>query len=521
MSLGTTIIDVLEGQGALQARALTELGSVPYLFAFQKDRGPLSEAIAQNLTDTINTETTIFENWNEGHWRSAPVGPATKWNSATVTLGDRNLTETDSARYTLFGINQTGAERLLSSGAFNLSGSNRSSLDLSGYSATLYPHMRMAIDVFDNDTRTALTVRSVYFDYAPVGDAAINPQLAYSSPDSLEQGEPANFTLAYENLARVDMDSLLVELTIQDERNQIRTITKTQPPLAGGATGQVSFDVNTDEATNNFRYSIVLNPRQAQAEEVLFNNLLTNRVGVLRDAIDPLVQVLFDGNRINDGDLVSGRPEIHIQIKDENRRLILNDTSAYSISIRKPTGETVRYGLSGEAIDFRPGTAEDNTADIYFTPELDEDGTYTIEIMGRDRSSNLAGRGVYQKQFEVINRVAISNVLPYPNPFTTQTRFVYTLTGNTPPSEFRIQIMSVSGRVVRDIDLLETETLKAGTHQTTFVWDGTDEYGDRLANGVYLYRVIALNDDREAMEKHDTGTDTYFENGLGKIVLLR
>ena len=29
-----------------------------------------------------------------------------------------------------------------------------------------------------------------------------------------------------------------------------------------------------------------------------------------------------------------------------------------------------------------------------------------------------------------------------------------------------------------------------GTHQSDFVWDGTDDYGDRLANGVYLYQVI-------------------------------
>ena len=80
--------------------------------------------------------------------------------------------------------------------------------------------------------------------------------------------------------------------------------------------------------------------------------------------------------------------------------------------------------------------------------------------------------------------------------------------------------MTVSGRVVRDIDLGSQEELRVGTHQTNFTWDGTDEYGDQLANGVYLYRVIARSNDEE-VKRHDNGTDHYFEGNLGKVVILR
>ncbi len=115
----------------------------------------------------------------------------------------------------------------------------------------------------------------------------------------------------------------------------------------------------------------------------------------------------------------------------------------------------------------------------------------------------------------------MANVLTYPNPFTTQTQFVYTLTGNAPPEVFRIQIMTVAGRVVRDIDLMAFEDIKIGTHRTNFRWDGTDEYGDLLANGVYLYRVIIGDQDGTELEHHDTGTDQFFANKLGKVVILR
>ncbi|MEM9258273.1 MAG: T9SS type A sorting domain-containing protein [Bacteroidota bacterium] len=121
----------------------------------------------------------------------------------------------------------------------------------------------------------------------------------------------------------------------------------------------------------------------------------------------------------------------------------------------------------------------------------------------------------------MITEQQVSNVLTYPNPFSTQTHFIYTLTGNQLPEMFRIQIMTVSGRVVRDIDLLAVENLKIGTHRTNFTWDGTDKYGDMLANGVYLYRVITRNNEGGELKQYDNGTDQFFARKLGKVVILR
>ena len=233
------------------------------------------------------------------------------------------------------------------------------------------------------------------------------------------------------------------------------------------------------------------------------------------------MQVFFDGRRINDGELVSARPEILVQIRDENQYLLLNDTSQYQLELTAPSGRRERLRFNDERIEFTPATGNENVVEIFFRPELLEDGTYTLAVRGTDRSDNAAGRLDLRQEFEVVNQQLVSNVLAYPNPFTTQTQFVYTLTGTEPPSMFRIQIMTVSGRVVRDIDLLETENLKIGTHRTDFTWDGTDEYGDLLANGVYLYRVITSDNDGNMLEKYDTGTDQFFQNELGKVVILR
>ena len=110
----------------------------------------------------------------------------------------------------------------------------------------------------------------------------------------------------------------------------------------------------------------------------------------------------------------------------------------------------------------------------------------------------------------------------FPNPFSSSTCFLYTLTGAETPTHFRLQIMTVSGRVVREITEAEFGPLRAGTHRSDFCWDGRDQYGDRLANGVYLYRVLARKADGSDFELFENDSvDGFFKGGFGKMVLLK
>ena len=108
----------------------------------------------------------------------------------------------------------------------------------------------------------------------------------------------------------------------------------------------------------------------------------------------------------------------------------------------------------------------------------------------------------------------------YPNPFSTQTRFVFTLTGDRVPDDLLIQIMTISGRVVREISEGEIGPIQIGRNITEFAWDGRDQFGDLLANGVYLYRVKAKIDGKD-ISILDTDANQYFHNGLGKMYIIR
>ncbi|MBK7817471.1 MAG: T9SS type A sorting domain-containing protein [Sphingobacteriaceae bacterium] len=123
------------------------------------------------------------------------------------------------------------------------------------------------------------------------------------------------------------------------------------------------------------------------------------------------------------------------------------------------------------------------------------DGIYELTVQGKDRTANRSAATDYKIQFEIKNKPSVTSVLNYPNPFSTSTKFVFTLTGSEVPDVFTIQIMTVSGKVVKEITKEELGNVHIGRNITDYSWDGKDEFGDKLGNGIYLYKVITrLND---------------------------
>jgi len=77
----------------------------------------------------------------------------------------------------------------------------------------------------------------------------------------------------------------------------------------------------------------------------------------------------------------------------------------------------------------------------------------------------------------------ISEALNYPNPFHSETKFSFSL---SKPAEVTIKVYTVAGELIKTIDYILAD---AGYNEVS--WDGRNESGEDLANGVYLYRIIA------------------------------
>lgn len=80
--------------------------------------------------------------------------------------------------------------------------------------------------------------------------------------------------------------------------------------------------------------------------------------------------------------------------------------------------------------------------------------------------------------------------------------------------------MTVTGRIIKEILKPELGPIHIGNNITEYVWNGTDKFGDPVANGLYLYRIVAKLNGKE-LDKYNTGTDQYFKADFGKMYLAR
>ncbi|MES2516334.1 MAG: type IX secretion system sortase PorU [Bacteroidota bacterium] len=94
--------------------------------------------------------------------------------------------------------------------------------------------------------------------------------------------------------------------------------------------------------------------------------------------------------------------------------------------------------------------------------------------------------------------LALSHILNYPNPFTTKTKFFIEHNQCCVSLKVLIQIYTISGKVVKSIN----QTINnEGFRFDGIEWDGKDEFGDKLARGVYIYKVSVTDGAKKKADK--------------------
>ncbi|WP_118952942.1 putative type IX secretion system sortase PorU2 [Taibaiella helva] len=493
-------------------------------FAFFRKKGdnsfPVTQALSVGVDDKILFEAPFYSYPDTGIMQTALVGPAKEWQTLKWRVSALDNPVNDSPYVAVYGIDTVNQETLLYSGADK-------EVPLSFISAVQYPKLRLKWFSVDNIART-----SPYLDYwrvlySPVPEAALNAATHFEYIDSLNEGQQGKLRLAIENLTPLPMDSMLVNFKIIDASNvKHDLVSKRFRKLAGNDTLIASLDFDPSAYHGkNFLY-IEANPDNDQPEQYHPNNLGYLSLFVNADKYNPLLDVTFDGVRILDKDIVSAKPFIKALMRDENKYMPLNDTALMNVQLLYPNQTTpVAIPMDGTICKFIPADTANgrkNESRIEFRPTLNEDGVYKLIVSGRDKVGNQANNALkYEINFTVENKPSITNVLNYPNPFSTATQFIFTMTGSEIPSQFKIQILTVTGKVVREIKKYELGNLHIGRNITEYRWDGKDEYGQVLGNGVYLYRVITSIRGEDVEHRRNTAVDKYFKNGYGKLYIMR
>jgi hypothetical protein len=484
-------------------------------------------AFSLGLNDMINYKRYVISADTLGFITSPKFGPAKAWHKVLWNGYSLDTKAGDNPTVDVIGVDTLNNETVL----YTLNTSQQN-FDISSISVSRYPYIKLRMRNADSVNLTPYQLRWWRILYDPVPEGALAPNIVYNFRDTVALGETDSLAIAFKNVSEVSFaDSILVNLTVYDASNNANNIVvKKLKALNAGDTAVIKTNIATTTLSGLNNLYLDVNPNNNQPEQTHFNNFLYRNFEVNTDNYKPTLDVTFDGIHILNNDIVAAKPHILVKMKDESGYLLLDDTSLITVQLRYPDGTQRQFYFNTDTLLFTPATTgSNNVASVDFTPYLTDDGTYQLIIHGKDKTGNTAGNVDYMVSFEVYNKPMITNMFNYPNPFTTSTAFVFTITGSEVPQNLRIEILTITGKIVKEITKEELgSSLHIGRNITDYKWDGKDEYGQKLANGVYLYRVLT-NLNGKSLDKfptygqdgYEVNTDKYFNKGYGKMYLMR
>jgi len=198
----------------------------------------------------------------------------------------------------------------------------------------------------------------------------------------------------------------------------------------------------------------------------------------------PSIEVTANGRPLIKDMLLTRKPVISFLLEDENG---VNFTNSLNVHI-----DDLPLIVDGKPQVQHEITIPDSLQNakaiaVTANPQL-EPGTHNLIISVADINGNTATPEAIE--FTVSGDFFMEVHGNYPNPFSDRTNISYTLTSDI--DKFSIKIYTTSGRLIRKKMLPFDETIDPDQDNVTrvdyheLVWDGTDDDGEQVANGVYF-----------------------------------
>ncbi len=440
------------------------MNDVVYATVFQNNYSPNIAKFVGKYLDAAGSVTTPV------------IGPSAKWNSLNYVIDAENSGGSFSTLLEGYNINIKSWETL----AININ----SQFDLDYLDADQYPYLRLQISVVDSSfgTNSTIKIRSVGISYLPPAELMISKNNISFQPDTILQGLPLLINTRISNIGYSDardirLDYLISENGIQPDSAIFFNITDIP------AFSNISFIDTIKSKPYLFNNDLYVLINYNDREFYSFNNFSDKSFFVARDSANPLFNITFDGKEIINGDIISSEPEVVITLED-NSPLPLDST--YFTLVHTYNNIPKVLTVPGPDVTYNYTPYPNSRAEITWKPKL-EDGRHVLEVLAKDASGNFFDSTSSRSVFNVYNNPDLLQVFNYPNPFSDNTNFTFELRGVLPPEEFKIKIFTVAGRLIREI--IPTTPLQIGFNK--IYWDGKDEDGDEIANGLYFYKIIS------------------------------
>ncbi|MFT7611713.1 MAG: hypothetical protein ACI9J3_000659, partial [Parvicellaceae bacterium] len=216
----------------------------------------------------------------------------------------------------------------------------------------------------------------------------------------------------------------------------------------------------------------------------------------ITDVVGPTIDLYMNDSNFVYGGLTDESPTLVAYISDSNGVNTTGNSIGHDLTATLD-GNTANAIVLNDQYEADLNTYQKGSV-AYKYDDLSE-GVHTLELKAWDVYNN---SNIVQTEFVVASsaEMALDHVLNYPNPFTTSTEFMLEHNQVCNSVDVQVQIFTVSGRLVKTInESLHTQ----GFRISGITWNGTDEFGDRLARGTYFYRVKVNTDNGAKAEKFE------------------
>ncbi len=410
------------------------------------------------------------------------LGPGHRWKNF---MWDEILYSGSFIKYDVIGIKQTGDSVTLYS---NLTSNQFVSLD--SVNSFTYPQFRLlaklSIDTISGSRSPDF--KSMNFKYTAPAEIIPDNYSFVKSDSIVQEGTTVTFSVKTYNAGYVPANIVVYKWSANGPNGVVLLKADTvYNPLEPDSMRVSSVTFNTqglrihslakDTVTINFNVFMLGN----QNDYYPFNNYAFNNIIVTGDTAGPSIDVTYDGNKLLNGDLIAAKPQIVFKFFDTNPgTYTMTDTSNIFIKL---DNNRVRYSLNGQPnqdITFTPINNGNLKVMILYKPTLNE-GNHTFQYIGIDQAGN---KDTVTQNATVTNAFSVRDLYNYPNPMRSETFFTFNLFSSEAPQTCRIKIYTVAGRLVKDI----SASARVGFNQIH--WDGRDNDGESMANGIYLYKII-------------------------------
>ena len=478
---GTNLIEALESYGSQEVRQMLTQGALPFTMIFDKGIGLVVEDIAEQIEGTIDLSSVGRSTWSEGQLISTLIGPSNSWDR--LIWEDETAGE-DISEVRLYGRSSPNASETLLRVA-----EGRQELDLSRIDAAIYPFLRLEYEITDAE-RTASQLAHWRVLHPELPDAALftSAEEPFILSDTINAGEDLILDFNLLNISSTKLDPILVRYRLTDEEGQSTVFVKRAEEIP--ANGKVNFSetIQTDGLGGMYRLTIELNPNQDPYELSVLNNFGQTEVFIRPDQFNPFLDVTFDGRTISNGDAVGHNPQITISLRDPNSFVLLDNPDDFAIRLMYPEFLERRISETDSDVSFVPAeNLDNNIASFLINPNLSLEGIYTLIVNAKDKAGNVAGSTDYRVQFEVRSDVEESPFKVWPVPFVEELNVQFSL-GETLPDVFNLTIYNARGQLVKRVNIEDFGVLTTGLNR--YQWDGLDQSGQPMANGMYYYEVI-------------------------------